>query len=151
MRKERNYQAFELEIQAIGYYLNRTFCMVVKLLNKELREANLDLQHAEFSIIRVLTEIGGMSQSQLAQILGKERSGVGRTISSLEKKGYISRDSLNGSTNLITLTEKGRELAPVINEVISKVTEKSFHGFSQKSRGSTIKNLNKIFENARMH
>ena len=137
-----------MEVKALGYYVNRAFFSLVRLLNKFLKERDLDIQHSEFSILRVLKEIKGGSQTQLASILGKERSGIGRTLSSLEAKGFINRESLNGTTNFVTLTEKGQEVLPVLDEVIDQVTERAFKGFPQKSRETLIKNLTKIYLNS---
>lgn len=145
---EKHYKPFEIEITTLGYYINRAFCSLVRLLNKELKENNLNIQHSEFTILKVLDALQGASQSQLADILGKERAGIGRSVATLEKKGYVKRDALNGSTNIVTLTERGEEAIPVINGIIDRVTGQAFKGFSHKSRVSMINNLTKIYQNA---
>lgn len=145
---EKHYKPFEIEFTALGYYINRAFCSLVRLLNKELKENNLNIQHSEFTILKVLEKLQGASQSQLADILGKERSGIGRSVATLEKKGYVKRDALNGSTNFVTLTERGEEAIPVINGIIDRVTAQAFKGFSNKSREATLNNLKKIYQNA---
>lgn len=143
----KHYKAFEIEINTLGYYINRTFCVLVKLLNKELKDNNIDVQHAEFSIIMVINNVGAASQTQIANILGKERSGISKSLTSLERKGYIKRVPINGSTNNVTLTEKGQKLIPLFCIVAEKVTQQALKGFSNKSRVSLINNLNKIYNN----
>lgn len=145
---EKHYKPFEIEFTTLGFYINRAFCSLLRLLNKELKENNLNIQHSEFTILKVLEKLQGASQSQLADILGKERSGIGRSVATLEKKGYVKRDALNGSTNFVTLTERGEEAIPVINGIIDRVTAQAFKGFSNKSREATLNNLKKIYQNA---
>lgn len=145
---EKQYKPFEIEFVTLGYYVNRAFCSLVRLLNKELKQKNLNIQHSEFTVLKVLNELNGASQSQIAAVLGKERSGIGRTINSLEKKEYVERKALNGSTNFVTLTKKGEDTIPVIDEIIRIVTEKAFKGFSKKSRESTLANLTRIYKNS---
>ena len=139
---------FELEVHSLGFYLNRALWSMIKYLNKELKNSNLDFQHSDFTILKALDSLDGATQSQIAMVLDKERSGVGRSISSLESKGYIKREPLNGSTNFVTLTEKGKQTIPVINDIIDRVTAKAFKGFSQRSKTSTINHLNRIFQNS---
>lgn len=145
---EKQYKPFEIEITTLGYYINRAFCSLVKLLNKQLRENGLKFQHSEFTILKMLDTLKGASQTQLADVLGKERSGIGRSVASLEKKGYVKKEALNGSTNYVTLTKKGEDVIPLINNIIEKVSGQAFKGFSQKSRVSMLNNLTKIYQNS---
>ena len=144
---EKQYKPYDLNIYTLGFYVTRVSYALLKRLNQGLKESDLDIQFAEFTIMKALDEIKGASQSQIASVLGKERAGITKPMSSLEEKGYISREALNGSTNYVTLTEKGKNAIPVLNEIADRVTEQAFKGFSQKSRTSTINNLNRIFNN----
>lgn len=146
----KKYKPFELEIDALGYHINRVFFSMIKLLNKEIKNSGLDFQHAEFTILKILIELKGASQTQIAAILGKERSAITRSVISLENKGYIKREPLNGSTNYVTMTEKGEEIAPIINEIKDRVTDFSFKGFSTRSRLAMINNLEKIYKNTQL-
>lgn len=139
---------FEVEIDTLGFFVHRTFYMMVKMLNRELKMRNLALQHSDFAILMVLKEIGSASQSQLSYLQGKERSGVSRSLAALEKEGYIERKPLNGKTNCVTLTEKGMNIMPLLTDVANHITESALKGFSIKNKESIIKNLNKIYQNA---
>ena len=145
---DKKIKPFDLEIQTLGFYVNRVFYMMTKKLNDELKKSGLDIQHAEFTIIKVLGVLGSATQSQIAAALGKERSGISRSLAVLEKKELIRRTLLNGSTNNVELTEKGIDALPLLNRVTDSVTEMAFRGFSQKSRISVINNLNKMYKNA---
>lgn len=145
---DKDLKPFQVEINALGFFVNRAYTLMVKLLNQELRKGNVDIQHAEFSLLKILNEIKGGSQTQIAVLLGKERAAISRTIISLEQKGYIDRQPLDGKSNYVTLTEKGSKIMPELNVIAERVTELGLKGFSQKRRESLIKNLTQVYQNA---
>lgn len=144
---DKDIREFDLEIHSLGFFIHRALYSMIKSLNKELKNQNINLQHSEFTILEALNVLNSASQSQLAAVLGKERSGIGRSLSSLEEKGFIRREALNGSSNIVTLTEKSRQIIPLLDDIIKKVTDKAFKGIPQKSRLSIVRNLTKIYNN----
>lgn len=146
MKSESRYQ--NVEINSLGFYLNRALWTMVKKQHNLLKESNLkDITHIEFITIKVLNDLQGASQALLSKVMCIDKAAISRTISSLEKKGYIKRSSLNGSTNFITLTQKSYNITGEIDEISDKVTEIGFKGFSKKRQESLINNLTKIYHN----
>ena len=145
---KRDLEPVELDINTLGYYIDRALCVMIKRLNKELREENLKFQHSDFTVMKVLSEVESISQTHLAKILGKEKSGIGKTLKSLEKEGYIQRSALNGCTNNVELTRKGKEVLPLLNSIAERVTERAFSGFSAKRRADVMKSLTLIYKNS---
>lgn len=145
---EKKVKPFEIEINSIGYYLTRVLYTLIKRLNKELKDNDLKLLHSDFTIMMTLEKVKEANQSQIATLLGKERSGISRSLNSLEQQGYVERRPLNGSTNVVTLTEKGQALMPLLNQIAQKISELALQGFSQKSRMNLFKSLNKIYLNS---
>lgn len=144
----RNQEDIKIDIHTLGYYIDRALCVMIKSLNKELKEYNLEFQHSDFTILKVLSQVDGLSQTDLAKILGKEKSGIGRSISSLEKEGYIKRRAINGCKNELCLSDKGKEIIPLLDEIANKVTEKAFVGFSERKRKELMRNLTLIYKNS---
>ena len=145
---KKDLETVELDIKTLGYYLDRALCVMIKRLNKELRDENLNFQHSDFTVMKVLSEVESINQSHLAKILGKEKSGIGKTLKTLEKEGYIERKPLNGCTNIVRLTEKGIEVLPLLNKIAERVTENAFSGFSAKKREDVMKSLTLIYRNS---
>lgn len=112
-----------------------------------LADEGLDLMHSEFVVLRVLGEINGLTQSQIASDMGMERSGISRTLATLEQKGYIERKFINGKTKVVTLTEKAEKLLPLLESISYKLTEHAFIGFSSKKEEAFMNNLHKIYLN----
>ena len=145
---KKDLASVDLDIKTLGYYIDRALCVMIKRLNKELRDENLKFQHSDFTVMKVLSEVESINQSHLAKILGKEKSGIGKTLKSLEKEGYIQRSALNGCTNNVKLTEKGKEVLPLLNQIAERVTENAFSGFSAKKREDVMKSLTLIYKNS---
>lgn len=145
---ERKSQELKLDIHTLGYYLDRALCVMIKSLNKELKEYNLEFQHSDFTILKILSQVKGLSQTELARILGKEKSGIGRSLSSLEKEGYIYRCAINRCKNEVSLSEKGKQIIPLLDEIADKVTDKAFSGFTENKRNEMMKNLTLIYKNS---
>ena len=137
-----------LDIHTLGYYIDRALCGMIRCLNKELKNYNLRFQHSDFTILKILSQTEGISQTELARILGKEKSGVNRSLTSLEKDGYINKIAINGCKNEVCLTEKGKQIIPLLDEIADKVSDKAFSGFPAKKRNEMMKNLTLIYENS---
>lgn len=144
---KKKFDEINLDIHTLGYYLDRALCGLIKSLNRELKEYNLGLQHSDFTILKVLSQTNGLCQTELAKVIGKEKSGIGRSLSSLEKEGYIYRCAINGCKNEVCLTEKGEKIIPLLNEIANKVTEKAFTGLPDKKRKEMMKILTLIYDN----
>lgn len=145
---DNKFQPYHLEINTLGFYVDRLLFAMIKRQNQMLKESALDLQHSEFITLKVLNVLKEASQTEIASVMGKERSGVGRILASLEKKGYIERKPLNGSTNFVTLTEKGKDAIPLITELSNKLTDLTLRGFSAQKRQSILKSLDRLYKNA---
>lgn len=145
---KRKSEEIKLDIHTLGYFLNRSLCVLIKSLNKELKEQHLGFRHSDFTIIKVLSQVEGLSQTELSEILGKEKSGIGRSLSSLEKKGFIYRNNITCCKNEVYLSEKGKQIVPLLDEIADKVTNKAFSGFTKKRRNEMMKNLTLIYQNS---
>lgn len=145
---DNNSTEIELDIPTLGYFIDRALCVMIRQLNKELRARKLNFQHSDFTIMKVLSVTNGLTQSELSKILGKEKSGISRSLASLEKNGYIVRKAVNGCTYNVSLSEKGLETIPVLKNIAEIVTDRAFTGFSPKKRKEMMDNLTKIYKNS---
>lgn len=139
---------YDIPVSSLGFMVHRALWAMIKRQNQLLKESKLsDIQHGEFIVLKVLNILGETSQSQLARVMDLERSGVSRTLSSLEEKGYVERTPLDGKTNIVRPTEKGKKMVPEIERISDTLTEEAFKGIPQKGRTATLNYLTKIFKN----
>lgn len=132
----------------LGYYLNLTFTSLVGELNRALQNASVPLNHAQFSILQVLTRSGrsAMSQRQIALALGKDPAAISRGLRYLETAGFVERTPVSGCKNGVTLTQKAVEMQPLIESVIRATVSKACGGISSAEYAAGISFLKKIYE-----
>lgn len=136
-----------VKINTLGYFVDRTFTNMVKYLNYELSASGVGLQHPQFTIMMVLGTKDGISQAEVTKIVDRDKASVSRNIKYLERKGYIEKEARDGRTNLIFLTEKGKEILPKLHEISTKDTEMTLKGFSESKRKAIYELLTKMYLN----
>jgi len=138
-----------LDIDTLGYYLDRALNVMIKLLNKTFAKKDIDLQHAQYAVLKVLWCCEGISQSRLSRLLGKDPAAISRALNYLESKGYIERRGSNGKTNGIFLTEYANSRKEEIEAVADLVTYKATSGMTQHQKDLLKQLLNTIYDNIR--
>ena len=136
-----------LDIDTLGYYLDRALNVMIKLLNKTFAEKDIGLQHAQYTVLKVLWCCEGISQSRLSRLLGKDPAAISRALNYLESKGYIERRGTNGKTNGIFLTEYANSRKDEIEAVADLVTDKATSGMTQHQKDLLKQVLNTIYDN----
>ena len=111
--------------------------------------AETDLRGPEPSIISLLEFFDGSSQDDLASMLAIDKSGIARSVGILEDKGYVRReqDTENRRKNKIFLTDKGREMLPVINEKLSQWEDMLLKGYNEEERKAILSYLSLMVKN----
>ncbi len=108
--------AYELE-KSIGFKINQT---ANKLNNKYSQILHpFDIapeQRATLEIIKYETDV---NQTKIAQILGKDKTTISRTLATLEKKGFILKSQINKRTNLIKISPLGEEILEKSSKLVS--------------------------------
>lgn len=137
----------DIKIHTLGYYVDRTFTAMVKYLNYELKKHGLDFQHPHFAIMMVISRNEGINQSTLAMFVDRDKASVSRHLNYLEEKGYVERKFDGGRKNYIFLTQKGKDVIPIINEISELDAEKTLKGFTSKKQEEIYKILTKMYLN----
>ena len=105
---------------SIAYRLIRSSNNVVNSLNKILSTYNIAIeQRATLEIIKYEPNV---NQTKIAQLLGKDKTTISRSLNSLEKKEFITRESDTQNdkrSNKIKLTKKGEK---ILEETLHDVT-----------------------------
>ena len=109
--------------QSIGFNINKTANLINSSFNLALQKHDIALeQRATLEIIKFEENV---TQTKIAQILGKDKTTISRTLKTLEKKGYIKKEELDKRTYLIKLTKHGEEVleesAQTVQDFRSKI------------------------------
>ena len=117
---------------------------------KTLKLNGLDgITKEQFSILILLTLKDGLYQTQIANILGKDRPNITRMIDVLEGKGYIRREKDDNNRRILKvyLTDKGHEKAELAKPIRDKFSKVQYRGFSDEEIATLIKLLRKVRNN----
>lgn len=99
--------AYELE-KSIGFKINQTANKLNSKYNKILQTYDIaPEQRATLEIIKYEKEA---NQTMIAEILGKDKTTISRTLATLEKKDLITKTQIDKRTNHIQLTKLGEEI-----------------------------------------
>ncbi len=95
--------------QFVGYNLKRAYMIVQADFREALDEDGLSPR--VFSALSLVVQYPKISQSELARLLGIERSGLVAMIDDLESRGYVRRAPVPGDRRVQALVplDKGRD------------------------------------------
>jgi len=119
-----------------------------QIINQKLHPLNLSSAEGNI-LLHLLTQGQGIVQEQLVEQLDVSKPAVSRTLDSLEKKRYITRqrDLKDKRAYRIWLTEKALEIGPSIEQVYNHVFTLALQGISQDELDFFMKLFGRISEN----
>jgi len=117
-----------------GFLLTDSAHLLRKLIDRRLQP--LGLSRAQWSILAILSNHNGLSQSHISDELEIEKSTVGRLIDQVEKSGWIERRPIPGDRRLwgIHLTDQARRLIAEVERVILSTRAEMLRGLSAEQQ-----------------
>lgn len=94
--------------QLLGYQLRRASQAMMGDLGAEL--ADLELRVTEMSVLMVIEENPGITQSEIGRILAIQRTNMVPLTTQLERRQLIRRGATTGRAQALRLTASGRAL-----------------------------------------
>ncbi len=130
-----------------GFLLTDSARLLRKLMDRRLLP--LDLSRAQWSILAILSNHDGLSQSQISSQLEIEKSTAGRLIDQVEKNGWIERRPIAGDRRLwgIHLTGQARQLLAQVERVVLDTRTEMLHGLSAEQQKSLLEMLQSVKTN----
>lgn len=103
-------------------------------MSKLFKEYNLSIP--EWNILGTVSETKGMRLADIAELLDVEAPLVTNLIDMLEKKGLVQRKghSEDKRAKVITLTQQGSDLVPVIEEKAQKIVHTLFKDIPEQNQ-----------------
>ena len=108
-----------------------------------------DVGHAEY--IRAVCRNAGVTQEEIAMRVGVDKSNVARTLSRLERDGYVERrpNPSDRRSVLVYPTDQAYELLPSIVQVQSDWRAVLTHGMSGEEKEQLAELLERVEDNVR--
>lgn len=108
--------------------LTSSYCKIAGL--KILKEQGYtDITSEQFGLLYILSQKEGLYQSQIANLLVKDRPNITRMVDILEKKGFLRRakDETNRRIMKLYITDEGRQkveaLEPLRHDFIKTISK----------------------------
>ena len=130
----------------VGYNMKRAYMRIHADFTVALEE--IGLRQRTFSVLSLVVQNAGISQSDVARTLGIERSGTVVIVDELEDRGLISRDKVPGDRRAYALTpsDEGRALYARAMERIAAHEASLLAGFSADERRTLLEFLTRIHD-----
>lgn len=117
-----------------GFLLTDCARLLRKLIDRRLQP--LGLSRAQWSVLAILSNQEGLSQSEISARLEIEKSTAGRLIDQVERSGWIERRPIAGDRRAwgIHLTDRARQLLAQVETVILRSRAEMLHGLSAEQQ-----------------
>ena len=129
---------------SIAYRFIRAANSVNKTLNNKLSPYDIAIeQRATLEIIKFEPNV---NQTMIANLLGKDKTTISRSLNSLEKKGLISKSEITGDkrSNKVELTKKGEDILDKTIDEVTSYRESLNSKLTEEEIESFFKILNKL-------
>lgn len=101
----------------LGCLVGTAYQTMVSELSKRLRESSLGITGSEYLVLRALYTRDGMQQCEIAEMIGKDKGAVCRTVKSLEDKLFVRTEPVSYKCLRVYLTDKGSEAKSEVMEI----------------------------------
>lgn len=103
----------------------------------------------QYAVLLALRDNDGVSQERLSSRLGIDKANITRAVTKLQNEGYIVRkpDSEDKRVWLIYLTDQGKELLPILGDILNEWYSILFNGLSKHELENFAINLKKMTDN----
>jgi DNA-binding MarR family transcriptional regulator len=118
----------------------------------EKQRGTLGISHGHVAFLVGLYHRDDLSQEELSESLGLDKTTTARAIKKLIERGYvsISPDLADKRINRLHLTAKGNNTVPKIMEFLKRWTTVLSQGFSKDEKEILLGSLKRMAENARI-
>lgn len=129
--------------------ISRTPMAMNRDLSANLKANDIPITREQFSILVILWKGDGCPQQYLADKTYRDKPGITRLIDNLEKEALVRRksDPKDRRSNLIYLTDKGKELEGRVTEIVQESIDKALQGIDKSDAIALKRILGRIYEN----
>ncbi|WP_423147350.1 MarR family winged helix-turn-helix transcriptional regulator [Rubrolithibacter danxiaensis] len=136
---------------SMGFIIGHTRRVIVKKLNEALTGNNIPLTYEQFIFLLILNnQTGEITQQDMANLTGKDKSAILRTIDILESKGLVERKGITGDRrkNTIIITRKCNAFFEKLSQIEKNTMTNLREGVSDEDYKVMVKVMLQIQNNA---
>ena len=133
----------------LGMLIGQVHRLSTKRFVQNSHTHGLEISLDQWLVLGPVWKNDGISQKDIAEYCGKDKTSVTKIIDTLEKKNLVVRvtDQLDHRVKRVVLSQKGRELFLSALPVMAQTRDELRSGISDKEIEALKTILNKIFKN----
>ena len=133
----------------IGMLMSQVDRLCTKRFVQNSHKAGLDISQDQWMVLGPIWKNKAISQKEIAEYCGKDKTSVTKIIDTLEKKSYVVRflDQIDQRVKRVVLSNKGKKLMNDVMPVIEQTHNDVRIGISNKEIEALKTILNKIYNN----
>jgi DNA-binding MarR family transcriptional regulator len=135
----------------LGYRLRRISNAVSSEFARALQAKQTSV--AEWVLMRMLSERGQMTPSELAEVVGTTRGAVSKVVDKLEEKMWLQAQTADrdNRVRLLSLTREGRRNLPILAKVADENDARFFNCLDANEKRTLQKLLAKLADQHDIH
>ncbi len=139
---------FRLE-NAIGYAVNRAALRLKGGLHRGFKAKGFDITPEHWAVLNCLWDDEGMSQTQIAERIVKDKTNLTRILDVMERKDLIVRRKHEDDRRSyrIFLTDRARAIRSELIGVAEAVGARAVRGLSTEEQQTVLRLMNAISDN----
>ena len=131
-----------------GFLLRRGHQIAVSIFMEEC--ARVGLTPPQHSVLIAAGEHPGLSQSEVARLLGFDRATIGQVVRGLEARGFLRRDS-SGRNKALQLTPKGAAALKRASLAMERTSARLLSPFNRKEQAVFMELLARLASRLNAH
>ncbi|MDE6521949.1 MAG: MarR family winged helix-turn-helix transcriptional regulator [Muribaculaceae bacterium] len=112
MENEKTY-----DMPCVGCLMGSAFQRLTVQLEAALKRVGLYITSAEYMILRALYSRDGLQQCEIVEKVGKDKSSICRSVSTLAKKNLVITEPISYKCIRVWLTDKARAIQPQVMKI----------------------------------
>ncbi|MFT6556185.1 MAG: DNA-binding MarR family transcriptional regulator [Sneathiella sp.] len=127
----------------VGYFMRKS---VLAAQSSFLKESGVKLLTGQYSVMEIIAQNPGRTQSAIAWAAGLDRSSLVPILNQFEKNNLITREPVERDKRAyaVSLTEKGQTELAVLREQVVKMEQKFIDGLGARNHQQLITLLKKF-------
>ncbi|MFD1145267.1 MarR family winged helix-turn-helix transcriptional regulator [Larkinella insperata] len=134
--------------QFVVFNITHVSHIFAKKTNRDLAKSGISLQLEQLPVLFVVScsTDGSLSQQDIANLLQKDKSGIQRSIRTLERDGYlrVTPDVTDRRKNLIQMTPAGKTIINKVMETAKQLDEEVTSQLEPEEVATLLKLLGKV-------
>ena len=132
---------------ALGCMLSNANQILLKELERALKDAALNITSMEYLVLRALYSKDGIQQCEIAEMVGRDKAGVCRCVTGLVKKELVRVEPVSYKCLRVYLTATARSLQPKVMHVAEVRHKALLDLLTPNELAAFTKALDKIIKN----